>query len=103
MSHRILGEKLERTYGISGNVLNWLTSFVSGRKQRVVFQGKCSSWTTVLSGIPQGSCLGPLLFTVYVNDLQLHLKNKPYQYADDTFFSMCIHSYSDIVNTTGGH
>ena len=55
--HRRLIQKLEG-YGISGNLLNWLKSFLNQRKQRVVISGNCSEWNDVISGIPQGSILG---------------------------------------------
>ena len=52
--------------GISGNLLNLLSNFLRNRKQRVVLNGKTSSWADVNAGVPQGSILGPLLFFKYI-------------------------------------
>ena len=59
--------------GFSGKVLSWFSSYLSGRRQRVVFNGKFSKWVEVLAGIPQGSILGPLLFLIYINDIGISM------------------------------
>ena len=81
--HEGLLFKLEHI-GISGNLLSLLKSFLSNRFQRVVLNGQCSSWSSVLAGVPQGSILGPLLFLIYINDLPENLQSTVKLFADDT-------------------
>ena len=81
--HRRLLKKLE-AYGIKGDLLIWIENFLSGRRQRVTVNGKVSTWAEILSGIPQGSVLGPVLFVIYINDLPDELVCTTQIFADDT-------------------
>ena len=90
IEHRILLQKLE-VYGIRGNALAWFDSYLSNRKLRVKCKTISNTAETnseeypVKYGTPQGSCLGPLIFLIFVNDLHLHLQySECVQFADDT-------------------
>ena len=81
--HQRLLAKL-RSYGISGNILNWIEGFLSNRTQRVRIENVYSEYAHVLSGIPQGSILGPILFTIFINDITDNLESICRIFADDT-------------------
>jgi ribonucleases P/MRP protein subunit RPP40 len=83
VSHHRLIKKLE-AYDLSPQILTWLASWLDHRYQRVVIDGISSDWALVTSGVPQGSVLGPLLFSIYINDLDDGIIGKILKFADDT-------------------
>ena len=92
--HKRLMAKV-RSLGIIDEVGDWIEDWLSDRKQRVVINGTSSGWRDVTSGVPQGSVLGPLLFIIYINDLDLVLVSKISKFADDT--RMGINADSDAA------
>ena len=84
VNHSILLEKLKAT-GISGSLFSWLANYLSNRNQFVQISGKKSALQPVKYGVPQGSILGPRLFSIYVNDLPEFISyGNLYMFADDT-------------------
>ena len=69
VNHNIMIGQLQFHYGFVGKALAWLQSYLEGRTQRVVIRDASSNTTRVTSGVPQGSVLGPLLFSLYVQPL----------------------------------
>jgi len=69
VNHGILINRLQSTFGISGTVLSWITSFTSNRTQTVHFAGQQSTIADILCGVPQRSVLGPVLFLLYTADV----------------------------------
>ena len=73
--------------GVGGTVLAWLVSYLSGRSQRIILDGIRSRTYQLNSGVPQGSCLGPLLFNIYVSGLfdivSNHAPVAVHAYTDD--------------------
>ena len=83
MWHEGLISKLKQN-GIDGILLALLSDYLQNRRQRVVLNGQTSNWAPIFSGVPQGSVLGPLLFLIYINDLEEGIISKIKFFADDT-------------------
>ena len=80
--HKCLIRKLA-AYGVTGKILWWIETFLTDRKQRVCVEGSLSNWEDVLSGIPQGSVLGPTLFVVFINDMPDVITSLSKMFEDD--------------------
>lgn len=83
LNHNVLLEKLDH-YGIRGKANDWIKSYLTGREQYVELNGFKSAKLPIVTGVPQGSILGPLLFLLYINDLPAASDLKSVMYADDT-------------------
>ena len=83
LPHKRLLLKL-KAHGVRGNVSTWIAQWLKDREQRVVLNQGYSSWSKVRSGVPQGSVLGPLLFVIFLNDIDSSVVNKLSKFADDT-------------------
>ena len=73
-----------KSHGMGNSIVNWIEQWLTDRRQSVGVDGEVSSWKSVLSGVPQGSVLGPILFLVYINYLEEGVTGKILKFADDT-------------------
>ena len=97
--HELMIAKL-KNLGIQGNFLKWLTCFLTNRSMRVCVKGHISKSKPVLSGVPQGSVLGPVLFLIYVNSIAAQLKCSYKIFADDLKIYSCVeHKSSQDLGT----
>ena len=99
VDHRLLLSKMEKL-GIKGDILAWTRSFLHMRTQQVLVDGSFSKSSPVLSGVPQGTVLGPLLFLIYINDIHKDLSPGTLLnlFADDGLCYRTIHTLADTIS-----
>ena len=92
--HGRLVSKLDAQIG--GEILKWVENWLSERKQRVCLGGEFSEWRDILSGVRQGSLLGPLFFITYINDIDDQINSRLLKFADDTKVYFKVNSPENI-------
>ena len=85
-------------YGIQGKLLNWIKSFLTNRRQRVLLNGSPSDWEAVVTEVPQGTIMGPIFFLLFVNDVPNTLNCKVMLFADDAKLYSTINEEQDCIN-----
>lgn len=96
VDHTLLIRKLA-LYGIHSKVIKWIESFLSNRKQAVVVDGHLSLLAAIISGVPQGTVLGPVLFLIFINDIENCIMHSIVRcFADDTRISIAVRSEQDV-------
>ena len=102
IDHNLLVAKLE-AYGVRGNEKEWFLNYLSDRQQRVVVGGAKLTWSEMVKGVPQGSILGPLLFTIFMNDFPSVIENCNVNlYADDTTIYFSSKDPQEVQNSADG-
>ena len=95
--HGILLHKIKKLR-IKGKLGRWLQNFLQGRKQVVLVDRVKSKWSEIVSGIPQGSVLGPILFLIYISDIGEDLTAQTLVYVDDTKVKQKVNTEEDVEN-----
>ena len=82
-----------KAHGIGDSITDWIEQWLTDRRQRVVVDGEVSNWKSILSGVPQGSVLGPILFLIYINDLDDSItSNEKWQMLFNFGKCKCLHT-----------
>ena len=95
VNHTLIIHKLKQSFHVQDIALKWFVSYLSDRRQRVIVNGKTSDWKPVMSGVPEGSLLAPLLFALFINDLPLEIQSGCLMYADDVKIFRRVENLSD--------
>ena len=84
-----------KAHVIGDGIIDWIEQWLTDRRQRVVVDGEVLNWKSVFSGVPQGSVLGPLLFLIYINDLDNNITSNVLKFANDTKLFRKVNKYGD--------
>ena len=95
VDHGILIHKL-KSLGIGGKIGKWILCFLAERKQQVLIRGRKSNISTLISGVPQGSVLGPLLFLIFIGDLSEGVSSSILVYVDDSKSKQKVNTPEDV-------
>ena len=95
--HKRLLWKMEHIGGIRGTILKWMRNYLEEREMRTVIRDTSSNWSKVISGVPQGSVLAPIMFQVYINDIQEGVTSYMNLFADDAKLLKIINNKEDCL------